>query len=99
MLDDSTPLDRAPAERPPPEDAAGPVAPHPRVARAVEMSLEPLVVRAHPLDRPGIESRQTRDENQRIRLAWARLVWLLSFLAVLVAISYLVPYMAEQTQY
>ena len=63
------------------------------------MSLEPLVVRAHPLDRPEIESRQARDENQRIRLAWARLVWLLSFLAVLLAISYLVPYMAEQTQY
>jgi serine protease Do len=38
-------------------------------------------------------------DNQRIRLAWARLVWLLSFLAVLLAISYLVPYIAEQTQY
>jgi serine protease Do len=32
-------------------------------------------------------------------MAWAKLVWLLAFLAVLLAISYLVPFIAEQTQY
>jgi len=38
-------------------------------------------------------------ETARIRIAWAKLVWLLAFLALLLAISYLVPYIAEQTQY
>lgn len=38
-------------------------------------------------------------ETARIRLAWAKLVWLLSFLGVLLALSYLVPYIAERTQY
>jgi S1-C subfamily serine protease len=55
------------------------------------------ITRTHPLDR--LEDASVPAENQRIRLAWAKLVWLLSFLAVLLAISYLVPYIAEQTQY
>jgi serine protease Do len=38
-------------------------------------------------------------ETARIRLAWAKLVWLIAFLALLLAISYLVPHIAEQTQY
>lgn len=59
----------------------------------------PVVVLSHPLDRPDQEPRGAEAENQRIRMAWAKLVWLLSFLGVLLAISYLVPYIAEQTQY
>jgi serine protease Do len=55
--------------------------------------------RVHPLDRPDDERRPTPAESARIRLAWAKLVWLLAFLAMLLAISYLVPYVAEQTQY
>jgi serine protease Do len=58
----------------------------------------PAPPRAHPLDRPG-EIRSTAVEAARIRLAWAKLVWLLVFLALLLAISYLVPHIAEQTQY
>lgn len=38
-------------------------------------------------------------DNARIQLAWAKLVWLLSFLAVALTMAYLVPYVAEQTQY
>jgi hypothetical protein len=61
----------------------------------------------HPLDRPehlsqgnpGGLLRGDAAEATRIRLAWAKLLWLLSFLAVLLAISYLVPYIAENTQY
>ncbi|WP_254508096.1 S1C family serine protease [Anatilimnocola floriformis] len=39
-----------------------------------------------------------RDEV-RIRLAWAKLLWLLTFLGVLLALTYLVPHMVEQIQY
>src|SRR5437763_10710103 len=53
----------------------------------------------HPLDRRDDDTRSTAAEHARIRLAWAKLIWLLSFLAVLLAISYLVPYIVEQTQY
>jgi S1-C subfamily serine protease len=53
----------------------------------------------HPLDRPERLPRSDAAEVSRIRLAWAKLLWLLSFLAVLLAISYLVPYIAENTQY
>lgn len=53
----------------------------------------------HPLDRPDRLPASDAAESVRIRLAWAKLLWLLSFLAVLLAISYLVPYIAEQTQY
>ena len=53
----------------------------------------------HPLDRPERLPRSEATETARIRLAWAKLLWLLSFLAVLLAISYLVPYIAENTQY
>jgi S1-C subfamily serine protease len=57
--------------------------------------------RVHPLNRPTVEPGMESQAAQaaRIRLAWAKLVWLLAFLALLLAISYLVPYIAEQTQY
>lgn len=56
------------------------------------------VALVHPLDR--VESTDSgQRETERIRLAWAKLLWLLSFLAVLLAISYLVPLIAENTQY
>jgi S1-C subfamily serine protease len=32
-------------------------------------------------------------------MAWSRLAWLMAFLAALLAVSYLVPFIAEQTQY
>ena len=38
-------------------------------------------------------------ETFRIKLAWAKLLWLLLFLAVLLSVSYLVPYAIEETQY
>ncbi len=43
-------------------------------------------------------STQKRDEL-RIRLAWAKLLWLLTFLGVLLSVTYLVPHMVEQIQY
>ncbi|MDX1945650.1 MAG: trypsin-like peptidase domain-containing protein [Pirellulaceae bacterium] len=52
----------------------------------------------HPLDRPD-DGESLAREHVRIRLAWAKLLWLLSFLAVLLGISYLVPFIAENTQY
>src|SRR5262245_35528700 len=55
-------------------------------------------VRIHPLDRAD-DVRAMAAETARIRIAWAKLVWLLAFLALLLAISYLVPHIAEQTQY
>jgi len=58
----------------------------------------PAPPRQHPLDRPDV-ARAVAVESARIRLAWAKLVWLLAFLALLLAISYLVPHIAEQTQY
>jgi S1-C subfamily serine protease len=39
-----------------------------------------------------------RDEV-RVRLAWAKLLWLLTFLGVLLGVTYLVPHMIEQIQY
>src|SRR5688572_6798899 len=62
--------------------------------------------RMHPLDRPDDGVRAAADdgralamESARMKTAWAKLVWLLAFLAVLLAISHLVPRIAEQTQY
>src|SRR5438874_1389302 len=55
--------------------------------------------RVHPLDRTDDDRRFMASEATRIRIAWAKLVWLLAFLALLLAISYLVPYIAEHTQY
>ena len=38
-------------------------------------------------------------ETFRIKLAWAKLLWLLLFLAMLLTVSYVVPYIIEETQY
>lgn len=59
----------------------------------------PRQLSIHPLDRADIDERIAASESHRIRLAWAKLLWLLAFLAVLLAISYLVPLIAENTQY
>ena len=61
--------------------------------------LQPAKSSSHPLDRDDDGPRDIAAQTVRIRLAWAKLVWLLSFLAVLLAISYLVPHIAEQTEY
>src|SRR5262245_42261141 len=53
----------------------------------------------HPLGRTDDDRRLMATEKIRIRVAWAKLLWLMAFLAVLLAISYLVPYIAEHTQY
>src|SRR5215207_9941694 len=58
----------------------------------------PAPPRIHPLDRPET-ARSLAADNDRIQLAWAKLVWLMAFLGLLLAISYLVPYIAEHTQY
>ena len=81
--------------------SAGPPAEPQRASSPPALSsiAPPPIVPAHPLDRPDGDATSAAAENRRIRMAWAKLVWLLSFLGVLVAISYLVPYMAEQTQY
>jgi serine protease Do len=55
--------------------------------------------RIHPLDRTDDERRASAAEAARLRVAWAKLAWLLCFLGLLLGISYLVPYIAEQTQY
>ncbi len=61
----------------------------------------PLAI--HPLDRRSDEARSlelsVEDQAARIRLAWTKLLWLLAFLGVLLGISYLVPLIAENTQY
>src|SRR6185369_7429267 len=68
----------------------------------------PAPPRVHPLDVHPLDkrdyggpdhARSIAAETARIRLAWAKLVWLLAFLALLLAISYLVPHIAERTQY
>lgn len=66
------------------------------LATAAPSSAAAVVV--HPLDRVESADNSQR-ETERIKLAWAKLLWLLSFLAVLLAISYLVPLIAENTQY
>lgn len=38
-------------------------------------------------------------DDIRVQLAWVRLLWLLTFLGVLLAVTYLVPHMVEQVQY
>src|ERR1051326_6691743 len=53
----------------------------------------------HPLDRRDDDRRLMAAEAARIKIAWAKLIWLMAFLALLLAISYLVPYIAEHTQY
>src|SRR5262249_31244955 len=58
-----------------------------------------FAAKVHPLDRSGDDGQALAAESARIRLAWAKLIWLLSFLGVLLALSYLVPYIAERTQY
>ena len=65
--------------------------------------VRPRPLAIHPLDRrsdePRGSSHREEDQSARIRLAWAKLLWLLAFLAVLLGISYLVPLIAENTQY
>ena len=62
------------------------------------------VRRLAPGEQDATESRVTpatnplRDET-RVRLAWAKLLWLLTFLGVLLAVTYLVPHTVEQIQY
>jgi serine protease Do len=71
----------------------------PQPAAPPEPPVQPRT-RAHPLDRADDENRRLNDaERARMRAAWAKLVWLLAFLALLLAVSYLVPHIAEQTQY
>jgi serine protease Do len=58
-----------------------------------------------PLATPASFERSSRDnklplrDEVRIRLAWAKLLWLLTFLGVLLALTYLIPHMVEQIQY
>ena len=53
----------------------------------------------HPLDRTKDNPPHIAAAEATVQPAWQSFVWLLSFLGVLLAISYLVPYIAEQTQY
>jgi serine protease Do len=68
------------------------------IQRLGELSpIEPAGVQQRSAPRAEPASRE-RDEV-RVQLAWARLLWLLTFLGVLLAITYLVPHMVEQIQY
>lgn len=60
-------------------------------------SHEPLVARSDV--RVAEHAPADRSESLRIKLAWTKLLWLLLFLAVLLAVSYTVPYVIEETQY
>lgn len=62
--------------------------------------LPPITPLATPasLERSRDHRLPMRDEV-RIRLAWAKLLWLLTFLGVLLALTYLIPHMVEQIQY
>jgi S1-C subfamily serine protease len=71
---------------------------HPQTPIAAPPPVQ-AAARVHPLDRADPDVRIDASESARIRVAWAKLVWLMAFLATLLAISYLVPYIAEQTQY
>jgi serine protease Do len=74
-----------------------------RTGAGGEEYVRPRTLALHPLDRRSDEARSvdadSADQTSRIRLAWAKLLWLLAFLAVLLGISYLVPMIAENTQY
>lgn len=60
----------------------------------------PACIRSIGLISSVVISRPGRRQPMRcIRMAWAKLIWLMAFLATLLAISYLVPYIAERTQY
>jgi hypothetical protein len=60
-----------------------------------------------PRDHSRIEQREQGtssnsgdgNDDLRVKLAWAKLLWLMLFLAVLLSITYLVPYVIEETQY
>ena len=39
------------------------------------------------------------NDDLRVKLAWAKLLWLMLFLAILLSITYAVPYVIEETQY
>lgn len=51
------------------------------------------------VSRPTESNRLPLRDEVRIRLAWAKLLWLLTFLGVLLALTYLIPHMVEQIQY
>jgi len=70
----------------------------------VPESRPPAQPAAAEIPPPRSESRPAsadfeNSELFRIKLAWAKLMWLLVFLGVLLAVSYLVPYAIEETQY
>ena len=46
-----------------------------------------------------LPERGPNSEVMRVKLAWAKLLWLLVFLGALLAISYIVPYVIEETNY
>jgi serine protease Do len=56
-----------------------------------------LAQRTAAADRDATTSPERDD--MRVQLAWVRLLWLLTFLGVLLAVTYLVPHMVEQIQY
>ncbi|MEX2173756.1 MAG: trypsin-like peptidase domain-containing protein [Pirellulaceae bacterium] len=91
-LEGRAPIDRTDEEVHPPLHIPAAADPPPSDEPA-----RPLTI--HPLDRREIDQQIALVETHRLRLAWAKLLWLLAFLAVLLAISYLVPMIAENTQY
>ncbi|MCE9527595.1 MAG: trypsin-like peptidase domain-containing protein [Planctomycetales bacterium] len=46
-----------------------------------------------------LAERGPQSEVLRVKLAWAKLLWLLVFLGALLAIAYVVPYVIEETNY
>lgn len=70
-----------------------------RMEEITELQASSLVgVSSSPWDEDAPHSTSDR-EVLRVKLAWAKLLWLMAFLVVLLAVSYLVPFIAENTQY
>ncbi|HUE72825.1 MAG TPA: trypsin-like peptidase domain-containing protein [Pirellulaceae bacterium] len=62
---------------------------------------EQPVPREHRIE-PVLDATSSGNEGNddlRVKLAWAKLLWLMLFMAVLLSITYLVPYVIEETQY
>ncbi|WP_425614902.1 S1C family serine protease [Anatilimnocola sp. NA78] len=85
------PLDRPLAERSPADK------PQLQLAAAAAHRQEAAVWQDD--EAPETEARPAMRDELRIRLAWAKLLWLMTFLGVLLGVTYLVPHMVEQIQY
>jgi len=76
-------------------EQAAAIAPLPVEPESPARSLDMNVAQGFSLN----EQHLHLSELLRVKMAWAKLLWLLVFLAILLAVAYTVPFLAEQTQY